>query len=171
MSAYIVDNNHIAYLLRAATSPAITLSARMTWAWRTADSGDLLHAEIWAGAPEQRFRAVGNMLLQANVDSVSTRYAACKHTELPGAKGQTLFCDFGTPIPHFNRIKAVEVLKSCDCYEYQSCEHSGWRNSQANAFVTCLRSCAIDKLAGYEEAPWGAPEPCAVYYGNLQRLA
>jgi hypothetical protein len=25
----------------------------------------------------------------------------------------------------------VQVLKSCDCYEYQSCEHDGWEDSEA----------------------------------------
>lgn len=49
----------------------------------------------------------------------------------------------------------VTVLKLIDCYEYQSCEHPGWEESQAKRLSGQLRKQAISKLPGYDEAPWG----------------
>jgi len=55
----------------------------------------------------------------------------------------------------------VQVLKSIDCLDYQSCEHPGWAASEAKAFIDRLQSAAIHALPGYEAAIWGAPEPAA----------
>lgn len=49
----------------------------------------------------------------------------------------------------------VVVLKLIDCYEYQSCEHPGWKESQAKRLCDQLRKQVISKLPGYDEAPWG----------------
>jgi hypothetical protein len=48
----------------------------------------------------------------------------------------------------------VTVLKLIDSYEYQSCEHSGWKESQAKRVCDQLRKLVISKLPGYDEAPW-----------------
>jgi hypothetical protein len=45
-------------------------------------------------------------------------------------------------------------LKAISCYEYQSCEHPGWRKSEAHAFCEALRDMAIGCLPGYDDAPW-----------------
>ncbi|MCP4599822.1 MAG: hypothetical protein GY847_04655 [Proteobacteria bacterium] len=52
-------------------------------------------------------------------------------------------------------ISATTIIKLCDCYKYQSCEHDGWENSRANKIVTEIRETAIRSLPGYREAPWG----------------
>ncbi|HTJ71322.1 MAG TPA: hypothetical protein VL551_27525 [Actinospica sp.] len=49
----------------------------------------------------------------------------------------------------------VVVLKLIDCYEYQSCEHPAWKESQAKRLCDQLRKQVISKLPGYDEAPWG----------------
>jgi hypothetical protein len=54
-------------------------------------------------------------------------------------------------------LNPVQVLKSCNCYEYQTCEHPGWKRSQAHTFIETLKATAIRKLAGYEKADWGWP--------------
>lgn len=46
----------------------------------------------------------------------------------------------------------VEVLKTIACYEYQACEHEGWRDSEAFAFCVGLRHAMIAELPGYENA-------------------
>lgn len=38
--------------------------------------------------------------------------------------------------------------------EYQSCEHPGWRESEAARFCDALRSHLIARLPGMDEAPW-----------------
>ncbi|HEV2640048.1 MAG TPA: hypothetical protein VGX23_33245 [Actinocrinis sp.] len=48
----------------------------------------------------------------------------------------------------------VAVLKLIDGYEYQSCEHPGWEESQAKRLCYQLRKQVIPNLAGYDEAPW-----------------
>jgi hypothetical protein len=46
------------------------------------------------------------------------------------------------------------VFKALDCYEYQSCEHAEWEDSEAKSFCDALRKRAGTKVPGYEEAPW-----------------
>ena len=48
----------------------------------------------------------------------------------------------------------VEILKALDCYQYQSCEHPAWRDSQAHAFCRALEGRLIQALPGYDDAPW-----------------
>lgn len=52
-------------------------------------------------------------------------------------------------------VDPVVVLKALSCYEYQSCEHPEWRSSEAWQFCNALRDAMVDKLPGYEKAPWG----------------
>lgn len=52
------------------------------------------------------------------------------------------------------KFSPVEVLKACDCYEYQACEDEGWDGSLAKAFIGRLKDTMVRKLPGYEEAPW-----------------
>ena len=49
----------------------------------------------------------------------------------------------------------VEIIKLCDCYDYQSCETRDWETTEAFAICAALRAAAIDSLPGYEDAPWG----------------
>ena len=55
-------------------------------------------------------------------------------------------------------IDPAQVLKSCDCLEYQSCEHDGWEDSQAHAFLVSLRGSTWRHVPGYDDAEWGAPK-------------
>jgi len=52
-------------------------------------------------------------------------------------------------------LSPVEVIKACDCLEYQSCEHPGWKQSRARELVRTIRGAAINALPGYDAAPWG----------------
>ena len=53
--------------------------------------------------------------------------------------------------------RIAQVCKAIACYEYQSCEHPGWRTSEARAYCHALRVAWCKKLPGYEEAAWGSP--------------
>ena len=57
------------------------------------------------------------------------------------------------------RYSAVEVIKACDCFVYQSCEHPGWGKSLAKLIVHAIRERAISELPGYQEADWGIEDP------------
>ncbi|MFZ2152075.1 MAG: hypothetical protein WAV09_03145 [Minisyncoccia bacterium] len=53
-------------------------------------------------------------------------------------------------------LSPVALLKAINCYEYQSCEHEGWRTSPAAAFCEALKGTLIHKLPGYDSADtWG----------------
>jgi len=56
--------------------------------------------------------------------------------------------------PRHTTWSAVELIKALHCYEYQSCEHPGWRTSQAHSFCRALERRLIGELPGYDDAPW-----------------
>src|ERR1051326_2304968 len=87
---------------------------------------------------------VGQMLWDENYRSVNYRY-----DENKTAPRYT----YTEPQP----VSAVQLIKSIDCYEYQSCETPDWPDSEAYTFCQALRSHAIGKLPGYDEAHWGVP--------------
>ncbi len=53
------------------------------------------------------------------------------------------------------RPSPIALLKACDCYAYQSCEHNGWEKSEACRFIAEARIEIIRKLPGWDDAPWG----------------
>jgi hypothetical protein len=91
---------------------------------------------------------VGAMLLAANHTSVNLLYGERAATE-------SAYC--------FRRLAGIPdpviVLKAIACLEYQSCEHPDWPTSQARQFCQELRERCIDRLPGYEQAPWGLSDP------------
>lgn len=47
------------------------------------------------------------------------------------------------------------IAKIMHCYEYQSCEHPTWEQSDAYKIITALAHELLKSLPGYNEAPWG----------------
>lgn len=88
------------------------------------------------------------MLWDENYRSVNHRYGESEIT--PEYRWQPV------------RRDPVSVLKAIACYEYQSCEHEGWRSSEARQFCDELRHRMIQFLPGYDEAEWSIQdEPVA----------
>ena len=102
----------------------------------------------------KRAAEVGQMLWDANLESVRHRYTDCKGNDLPGPIGEDF--EYSEHKPGFfgTAIDPVAVLKACDGFEYQACEHDGWPASEAKAFIDNLRSRAWTSLPGYDEAAW-----------------
>ena len=153
MSAYLCDKNHFVYLVAAAMSHNIARHT-VSWHWGAGATqrGELRCADFETAAD------VANMLIRENLASVSFRYAGDKTSDtLPSAGdcSAVTVADFHT----FYEFVPVQVLKAINCLDYQSCEHDGWRASEARAFLNALQSAAIHSLPGYEAADWGAPEP------------
>jgi hypothetical protein len=155
MSAYIVDKEHIVYLVSAAMSRRITHYRAFSWYWKDAPQIQDRHRKL-EGDHEQAAE-VANMLWRENIKSVSHRYPNESSSTLPGpinTDWTVEAADFRfaslTPDP-------VQVLKSIACYEYQTCEHPEFEQSEAYAFVKALESAAIGALPGYDDAEWGAP--------------
>ena len=140
MSAYVVEKEHIDALVRAA------VVARL-WYWHDGTS----HSVTNLTADE-----TGRMLWLENVCSVATRYEESDLDELPGAMETQAY--FWPPILLLRgQASPVEILKSIACYEYQTCEHDAWKDSEAAAFCSALRHHEISCLPGFEDAAWGAP--------------
>lgn len=158
VSAYIVEKQHIIYLVAAAMSRPIS-QGRMSWSWKDETKPtQRAHAQLGA-CDYQKAVEVANMLWCENIKSVSHRYPNESSDTLPGpADTDFVVKSYDFTRTHFDRFDPVQVLKSCSCYEYQSCEHPEWEDSEAHAFIETLRSYAIHALPGYDDAAWGAPE-------------
>lgn len=101
--------------------------------------------------------ATGEMLLAANVASVSYRYRE-EPTDgtLPGPVDTYYLRPYSAPrrIVHAAMPSTVEGLALLAGYEYQACEVPDWDGSEAERFVTALRSRLILRLPGWDAAPW-----------------
>ncbi len=86
---------------------------------------------------------IGSILWAENNRSVNHRYT--ESNETPGYQHQPLMRP-STP---------VEIIKACNCLNYQSCETADWDQTEAHAILDAIRERAIRELPGYDEAEWG----------------
>ncbi|VGO12402.1 hypothetical protein PDESU_00954 [Pontiella desulfatans] len=163
MSAYIVAKEHVAYL--AAMAMAGTgkpYGGGLEW-YHGESSRDCIREGELTAAVE-----AANMLWKENMISVAHRYSDPVE-ELPGDR--YVEDDITEADVAFQQatvaFEPVQVLKSCNCLEYQSCEHPGWEASEAHAFLQALKDKAVRALPGYERARWGAPVAKAEKAGAL----
>jgi hypothetical protein len=131
MSAYVVDRHHVIFLAKARS---------------------LLPESIHHEDPKQELKDA-QMLWDENVKSVQFRY-----TSPPDGDFTITMQDIQNT--NWNRpVDCVQVIKSIGCYEYQSCEHPGWKTSRAYQFCQSLLRIALNSVPGYDSAMWGAPAP------------
>lgn len=147
MSAYIVDPAHIDVMLSVAINGP---KERGPGDWSAPYVLELLGAGRPAPLCRENADRAGRALLAECVASVSH---LCDQPlgELPGPvpnpdPQQYEWTDFG------KLLTAVEGLCAIDGYEYQSCEHLGWRSSGAHKFCQRFRESLICCLPGYEAA-------------------
>ena len=146
MSAYIVDRAHIDYLICAALYMRTRIhNDRHTW-HHNGQHHELIPANV---------NDVGQMLWDENFKSVKYRYEETPLDDLAGYGGESKY-EFGGR-GAFEKYDPVQVIKACNCLEYQSCEHPEWEASEAHAFINALIALAICEIPGYEAAEWGAP--------------
>ena len=86
---------------------------------------------------------IGQALWNANYKSVNHRYN--EDTKAPQYKYE---------MDSYHR-KAVDVIKSCKCFDYQTCEFPEWEETVEKDILERIMHKAINRLPGYEEAPWG----------------
>jgi hypothetical protein len=103
-------------------------------------------------APRVNYDAADHLmrlLAVENDKSVSQRYNE-KPTdkEFPGYNPERAFRLAANLSP-------VQALKLCAYYEYQACEHAGWRSSYAKEVIDSIRAATIRKLPGFADAAWG----------------
>jgi hypothetical protein len=149
MSAFMVSKNQIdAIIAVVACGPSHSEKDARRW------EDSMKWADILPRT-EDPLGELGNVLIHENILSINARYPDTVGTpeRLPGP------CEPYWLVPYVFHSPAriptvVEALKLIDCYEYQSCEHDGWKTSQAKRVCEKLRGNLITALPGYEAAKW-----------------
>jgi hypothetical protein len=143
MSAFIVSDDHISLLVQAALDAPYFDASRLlnlpgAPTLTNADSGTTL----------------GRALLAENTRSVMARYRGEDHGGKEATNGYT-----------FRRIRPdlvtpIQVLKACDCFDYQACETRDYSERWAAKWIERLRGTMIPSLPGWDQAQWcfQAPE-------------
>ena len=104
---------------------------------------------------------IAKCLAQANIDSIESRYP---DTKKEGAAQS--FCSMtnqdyiGLAIQEANNAKLSQFTPAimatlCANFEYQACEVDNWFESLAFKILIQVRRTLVEKLPGYENAPWG----------------
>jgi hypothetical protein len=190
MSAYVVDKDHIDFMVQAAIAGAT--DSRETphggFSWFHDHTRWSVKAHL--DAPERQSKysvevppsTLGQMLVDECVRSVSARYPDddVDAGELPGPVREHAYylqpyvfepIDTGRQVYSIGAglqlaVQAVAntatVAAQLGHYEYQACEHAEWRDSEACAFVQAMRERLLAKLPGAEQASWGFSRPEAV---------
>lgn len=175
MSAWIVEKKHVTYLAAMATK---TVGGQESLTWEYKGETHTLPTRTKRNLPfKSNPHAVklATKLWSENRESVAARYSGSCADDLPGDRVRRITRkDVAEQTAH--EFNAAQVIKSCNCLEYQSCEHEGWEGSEACAIVTALREKALrvalpDRKPSEEDAEdtiraspayglavWGSPE-------------
>ncbi len=144
MSAYLVNKEHIDYLVGAMMYQCAHSTGGYFFGgrWVMLKAGD-----------HDALAKCGQMLWSTNEASVDERYPAEDGTppEPPIKYGK-----WGGSV--FQHYDPVQVIKSAHCLDYQSCELDDWKKTEAYAFCEQLIRAACDRLEGYDAAQWGPPK-------------
>lgn len=125
MSAFIVGAEHLAAIVGSAA----------VYGRRHHDLDDTFDA-----------MAMANILAIENARSVDSRYGEDNDAiEVPASAISRYAA---------SPLSPVALLKALACYDYQSCEHEGWKDSDAKRFCERAKSWAIYSLPGYDAAAW-----------------
>ena len=139
MSAYLVGNYHIDCLLTFAKN-------RDAYLYNDIYKGGLRNAD------DNTLSMIGQVLTDQNQKSVNDRY---KDNEKPVSYEFKSVSD--------RQLKPIEILKACNCYEYQACESSDYEQTNACKIIRAILKCAIRSLPGYEQADgWDFFEPIKI---------
>ena len=150
MSAFVVSKKHIDAMLTFGLS-----CGELTWRLPGAKfAGEYEKGQPWGPAAiavhEEYFRTlleenatrIGQMLWDENYLSVNHRY---------DKEQQSQIYEFSW---YKGKLESLQILKAINCYEYQTCEHLGWEDSEAYAFCDALRRLAIYHLPRYNKMIW-----------------
>lgn len=103
---------------------------------------------------------VATVLNTENLASLHYRYP--RDSEFAADTPETLTAKV-KEIPVFTHYKPLQLIQSCRYYGYQSCEHPGWKESEAKAIMDSLEEAAVSALlaeareTGPGSIRWGVP--------------
>lgn len=169
MSANVVSKFHVDLLVRAAIHAREPGEGFMWWqvdedgeyaGWHELDEFAERLTPRHEGHEYVSPSQLGQMLVNENVMSVHHRYPDDNPDvgELPGPIDAYYMGPYVYENPGYT-LSPGEVFAAIDYYDYHSCEHDGWRSSEAFAFCEKLRNRYCKKVAGYGASPWGYDGP------------
>lgn len=129
MSAYLCSDSHINALAELASLARVSIYSATK-------------------APFDCFmeqQNVAEILKAENTRSVNARY---RETDVP--EPIRARCE-----ARFLNLSAVQIIKLCNCFDYQACETSDYETTLAAMIVDRLRRHYISRLPGYDAAEWG----------------
>ena len=127
MSAWIVSKKHIDYLVSAMAQ---------------------------YGTLDSNAHYVGQKLWQENVTSVAHRYPDDTPAERPGpVYNRGVRPSTYKHVPYKKAIEPIALLKQIGCYQYQSCEHDGWKDSWSYRAMKDLETRVLSTLPEDLQAP------------------
>lgn len=59
------------------------------------------------------------------------------------------------------RMSPVQVLKACNCLDYQCSDWTLWEHSISRRALDIIKDLAVSRLPGYDEADWALDEVAA----------
>ena len=155
MSAFILGNDHIDYLVTAAIDLGTGAGGFAVY-WQPEHGG---HVRLGLDNADE----FGAMLMRENIASVQYRYNDTEYADLPGPNitpfaSEYEYRRFANFCGH-EMDTITQVFAALRCYEYQSCEHPGWETSQAKRVCESIRHGYIYRLPGTDEAQWEVTRP------------
>lgn len=89
-------------------------------------------------------RELAQLLYAANVAAVKHRYGDSDDA------GEHMFLHRDET----QHLQPVQIIKACDCLEYQCCDAPDWAASPAARALDVIRTEAVHHLPGYSDAAW-----------------
>jgi len=113
------------------------------------------YGECYGQDLETTDKVVG-ALARANLLSLAVRYPDCDPAQtFAGVSTAEFIAECKVEASRMWSVPVIELLKSCDCFSYQSCEYDDWHNSKAHKILGAIRKECISRLPGYDDAMWG----------------
>jgi hypothetical protein len=91
---------------------------------------------------------IGDRLHAENVKSVNYRYGEATRPDFA-------MCEWAA----FQAFSDAQILKAAECLRYQSCEHPGWKESDACRLLEAIIGRCSGPPSGYDEADWVITPP------------
>lgn len=109
-----------------------------------------------AASKETLATAYADTLYQENIRSIRSRYPERTWNDLPGLGHMPLHIVVTSREMADPSLKPdiISILKMCDCLEFVSRENEDYWETPAYLLLRSIRSEAISRLDGYEDACW-----------------